>query len=353
MYKTSLSKISSNIFSKHQGEKAFLSEVANYAEPIIESYSFHRLKDISFLGALSPKYLNKIIQNPHHTEAGLRNIHACDGSRLEHSIDVAVIAYQLCDRLMFSKEAKKYAVAWALLHDIATWPLSHTGEAAFAKITSTNTSKLREMMILGKPDLSEKFSVYEPLKESGIDPNKLLDIFHNRADKLDYDLRKLSNIIHSPITPDTLAGIYISGKVFNVNVPNPLDIIKSFEPGLFKIEISKKFSNQIISFWRRKSDIYKQHINKKNVTVWESNCSLAIEKAYPNVSLEESLIIPEDEIIENINKKWVKHSNSIFKYKSPLKYYVHPPRTKKIGAVDISNISYFLRKDRIVEKQMK
>jgi len=350
MSKYTLNTITSNIFSNHNKRDFFLSEVANHAELLIKSYAFCRLKKITLLGALSPLYFNKLNQKPPFPESLLHNVKQRDGSRLEHSIDVAIITNQLCKHLMLPIHVQKYAIFWALLHDIATWPLSHTGEVAFSKITSMSTSDLRKKIILGAPDIPASFSVYNILKESNIDPKKILDLLDNNTDKLDPAMCRLANIIHSPMTPDTLAGMYICGRIFNIDVPYPLDLIKSFTPGLFEIGIKREFSDQVLSFWRRKAEIYKKYINRKKVVIWESNCSLAIEKAFSNLSLEESLNISEDELIRFINENGIEKKNEVFKYKYPLKYYVSPKRKKKMPETDLVSMSSFLRKEPIIKE---
>ena len=124
-----------------------------------------------------------------------------------HSISVALIMQFIVKKLKLKIESLKYALCWALLHDIATWPLSHTGEAAFSKITNTSSNELRKMMILGESKLPSELTLRHQLKKIKVDPIILLELFEKKNSLVDIELKKIWQIIHSPITPDTLDGM--------------------------------------------------------------------------------------------------------------------------------------------------
>jgi HD superfamily phosphohydrolase len=144
------------------------------ATPIFDSVVFSRLKHIAFLGILSPVYRGlpgfPIPFDPSVSHRG-------DRTRAHHSLMVAWLISTLAEKLQLSKVAFDYAVMWGLLHDVATWPLSHTGEAAFADSTETEARELRTMIIYGSHRLSDKFSAYPFLKAASLDANTLVALF--------------------------------------------------------------------------------------------------------------------------------------------------------------------------------
>ncbi len=314
------------IHSKMTGLDSF---VADSAEPILSSKAFQRLYDVTFLGILSPHF-SHLSGHPLSSRVDKGLDLADDGSRADHSLAVAGLAVKFCDAFSLSIAAKKYAVAWALIHDIATWPLSHTGEVAFSSITGTTHKLLRHKMVMGSLELPDDFRLLDRIQEMGIDSDRLNILFEKRThrlDEMDKDLKEFHmvySLIHSAITPDTLEGIYRSGRAIGINVPDPENVLNSFE--IKEIDcfddaiVRRNYSGPILKFWRQKQKIYDRYINATRTVEFESRWSDAIKEVFGDVSLVESLELSEDEIVKSVSQTGLPPFESVNRYKAPQKY---------------------------------
>lgn len=302
-----------------------------FASPLIDSSAFQRLEHITFLGILSPRFAEKV-NSPvlqRYARLGIRKL--SDGTRAAHSLGVASLALEVCHNLALPFEVEKYAIAWGLLHDIAAWPLSHTGEAAFARLTRVSGQELRKRMIEGHESLGKHLLVDKPLLKMGVEPSTLLKLFCKKRPALDFPLLRLWDVIHSPLTPDTLEGMWRCGRVFGVEVPNPRILLQALDTDVLDATvISPKRSQDILTFWRRKSDIYEKHINSSTMVAWESAWSNAIFKWYQGIDLTASLELDEDRIVDDVAKEVQIQRGKVMRYKPPLKYSVVPVKKRKL-----------------------
>lgn len=289
------------------------------AEPLIRSAAFRRLSSLSFLGILSPRY--RALEG--HPYATIRLKH--DGSRAQHSLGVASIVLEAAGKLQLSALARRYAVAWALLHDIATWPLSHTGEAGFYRVADIRSRDLREAMIKGSYFLPRALLVFSPLKQLSLEHDVLLALFDKDSSGFDKDISALHELIHSPITPDTLEGMWRSGEVFGISVPHPRKVIDSLYIDVFaRVMVDRRKSQHVLDFWRTKSDVYARHINSWESIEFESAWSRAIEGAHSQISLVDSLRLTEKQVIESVLSGLAPKFKEIARYKAPLEYVTLP-----------------------------
>lgn len=83
----------------------------------------------------------------------------------------------ICRKLNLSPTTTKYAVVWGLLHDIGTWPLSHTSEIAFSSILNIGSRELRNKIIMGDSSIPNSFRLNRKLIDIGIDLKTLLSLF--------------------------------------------------------------------------------------------------------------------------------------------------------------------------------
>lgn len=286
--------------------------------PILRSFAFTRFENITFLGILSPRFA-RLSNYPFRSN---RTRNSLDGSRADHSLGVARLVLRMCHTLKFSARTERYGLAWALLHDIGTWPLSHTGEAAFSSVTQVGANRLREMIIRGSNDLPEYLCLRKELRAVRVDGDVVLCLFKKDDSGLSGELQTLWTIINSPLTPDTLEGMHRSGRVFEVSVPEPEQIIDSIVSDMFlETLIDKGKSKQILQFWRAKSRIYKNYINSQRAIEFESAWANKIEHRFQGASLLESLLLPENSIISAADE----HLNlppTEKRYKPPLDYYL-------------------------------
>lgn len=285
------------------------------ARPIVWSDAFQRLRGVTFLGILSPDFAGV---HGHPLAQG----HSKDHTRAHHSVKVALLAARMMSALGLSEPSLKYATAWGLLHDIATWPLSHTGEAAFADATTTSAEALRRAMLTGDKGVGP-FSVLNELISIGLDPDLLLTLFSKTADGLDEEMTVLHQFVHSPLTPDTLEGMSRSGRVLGIDVPDPELFICAFDRDLVSgVRLKEEHSRDAFSFWRSKSRIYSKFINRDAIIEFESSWSRSISEHYVGISLVDSLCLTEKEIVDRTSDKGVTPTSEVVRYKAPLKYGV-------------------------------
>ncbi len=299
--------------------------ILKHCYPIVNSFPFQRLKNCTFLGILSSKFNFIEITSLTNNKSKIYNVRITDQTRFEHSISVAYLSYLISEILNFDTINKKYAIAWGLLHDISSWPLSHTGEAAFKKITKISSSKLREMIITGSQKLPERYNIKRILEKLGLSIDKLLSLFDKKNFSFfESELNHFWNIIHSPLTPDTLDGVWRAGKNFGmVNIPKPLNIIMSINPvksDLIDIFVDNEYIDLIKFFWKKKNYLYKNFINDNEIIHWESACSMFIKNNYNDLTLTECLELPEERLIKNLKNYINLKSKIILRYKNPFDY---------------------------------
>lgn len=312
--------------------------IYNNFKSILNSHAFKRLNKITFLGILSPKYRSITLKNNNRKYSVID-----DGTRLDHSIGVALFVVNLCKKLKLNESVLKYATCWALLHDIATWPLSHTGEAAFTRIFKISSNELRKSMILGSSILPKKYLLNDELKRIGVEPKILLLLFEksNRIENTDLDI--IWKLIHSPITPDTLEGMWRSGKVFKMNFPSPFDFENKIHINLFEPFVMKSDYSIILRFWKQKAKLYNKHINNRRMLILESIWSNSIKDYFRGINLKKSLELDEETIINEVLKNGLIKNSSINKYKEPQNYYLKRSTINKKDT-NISELENFLRK---------
>ncbi len=302
----------------------------NVCEPLLANSAFQRLNDVTFLGILSPRFL-ELEKHPLKKINSVSKRIRDDGSRADHSIGVAELTLQICERLALSEQTMRYAGAWALLHDIATWPLSHTGEAAFQEITNVKHKSLRASMVAGDKSLPSRLCVKKDVERMGLDADIVIRLFSKTSRFEDFQLNLLHDIIHSAITPDTLEGIYRSGRSIGISVPEPSAFVSLFgaaRPDFFQT-ISMLDSHIILKFWRAKSKVYERYINNRYSISFESDWSNAILHQFNGYNLVDSLDVSEHFIIESVGRKGILPCENTRRYKAPQKYMLDASLKRK------------------------
>lgn len=325
------------------GHGSEFAAIVRLAAPLILSEPFRRLRRITFLGILSPHY-STIESHPIRFP-----VLKSDRTRNHHSLRVALLAGKMSEHLSFSADTIRYAIVWGLLHDIATWPLSHTGEAAFSGATETTGRKLREMMIKGDQTLDRSLCVYRVLKEMKIDVGLLLELFDRKSD-VGGEFSVLHKLLHSSLTPDTLEGMHRSGRTFGMTVPDPGSFVGALERDLVSgLRLKKNYSASAMKFWRAKSRIYSNYINRQDSIAFESSWSTAIRDAYLNVSLSDSLLVSEFDILRSVASTRLRPAREVVRYKEPLTYKISVKyqNTKTLKeSVPIESLSEIFTKNR-------
>lgn len=313
--------------------QASIGELQPLAGAILESEAFHRLGAITFLGILSPRFAD-VVQSPLYAKRS-RPL-PCDGSRQSHSLGVALVALEMARFLGFSETAQRYAVAWGLLHDIGNWPLSHTGEAAFARLTGASTRALRQRIIIGDASLPASLRLDRAIRADELDPELLAAFLNRRTDELSLELCQLLEVLTSPLSPDTLEGMWRAGRVFDVAVPPPSEFTRLFLHDLFRdVYLNKQFSQRVLSFWRLRRSIYQGFINEPSVMDWESKWSRAIQRCFAGISLLDSLYLSETAIVSKVFANGGLETGPLNRYKAPLEYVVEP-QNRRSFSTDVS-----------------
>lgn len=319
------------------GWEARRAELQAFAHPLLESQAFRRLRRITFLGALSPRY-------SHETRAVAA---AFDGTRMDHSLGVASLALDVARQLELGERTQRYAVAWGLLHDIATWPLSHTSEPAFEERIGVSGRVLRAMIISGRAieaaggllRIPAKYRLVSRLVDMDLDGDVLLELFEPTHAPADAEMAILWQVIHSPITPDTLEGIWRAGQVYDIEVPAPQRICGLLRRGRGEA-MGCDGSGVIRDFWQAKAEVYRRHINHHRTVRWESECSFAIRnrlRARGLRRLDTCLELSEEDFVDTIRQfqqLWRQSflpGMGVFRYKPPCEYIVGDDYRKVFG----------------------
>jgi HD domain len=323
-------------------------EFRSLAAPLMETAAFLRLRQITFLGILSPEFrCLEAFPITYRIDAPRRS----DRSRAHHSFSVAWLAGCIAARMQLSREAINYAVVWGFLHDIAAWPLSHTGEAAFSSTTETSASTLRNMLVLGSYKISRSFSLRAHIKAASLDHDTLLALFDQRGSGFDNDLGVLHKIFHSALTPDTIEGMHRSGSVFGIAVPHPKNFANIFERDLISgALVSEQRSDLVLKFWRAKSQIYSRYINATKVIEFESMWSKAIRDTFARVPLSDTLFLSENEVVREVLKSPLWKATDVHRYKPPLAYTIadsHRLKRTLDHSTPVDNLSSIFMKRRI------
>lgn len=292
-------------------------ELRLWAEPLLRAPALVRLAGVGFLGVLAPQVKRGVADDDAWLEAGERS----DGSRLDHSIGVAWLALAAARRLDLSPLACRYAVAWGLTHDIATWALSHTSEPAFTRINGVSARELRREMILGCRRLPRTLHVRQQLREMGVDPETLASLFL-RSRPENVELWFLSQVIHSLLTPDTLEGMWRSARVFGVPSISPLRIVMSLHRDLVEVGLDRKGFDAAKQFWLHKGSLYRAHINDTDSIQHESRWCVAIEHTFRDTALVDSLELDDAAVLRRVRQFELPHVESIRRYKPPQTYVV-------------------------------
>jgi hypothetical protein len=339
--------LNSNFYCKqlitiNQVNEGSLKKINEFCEPILQEPAFKRLNEITFLGVLSPRFDSLMPDCKYKPVWNYKKLYN-DGTRKDHSLGVASIILDQVEFFKFNERNKRIAICWALLHDIATWPLSHTGEPAFSSVTKISSRKLREMMILGSNHLPDSLSISKSIRKLGIDPTEFIELFNKEQSPSDKDLKKLWFLIHSPISPDTIEGMWRTGYVYHIKFPHAVDYHNKIQLNLFEPYIEKSDSSVFIAFWKSKSKVYSEHINSNSTLLWESAWSNSIKKYYSNVKLIDSLNFTETDIISTIVKNGIEFGSELNKYKEPQQYFVKNNK-RKFDTINLSLLGEYLSK---------
>jgi hypothetical protein len=300
-------------------------ELNFFASELLQAPALLRLKGVSFLGVLSPRYSNTVKSPPvvRRRISGMRL--PSDGSRFSHSIGVADLALRICREVGFSETLQKYVVAWGLFHDLGNWPLSHTAQRAFESVQKVDVKTLRRWMIVDDERAPKKYHSAKFLEAFGVDPYRLAAFFMNEPDR---ELAPLHILTKSRLTPDMLEGIWRAGRSLGVVVPDPYYFQFAFSQDLFSdLRLRQSHSDGALDFWRAKKEIYRAFFGAKSVVLWESAWSLAIQNdlASRQLSLLECLELDESKLVARVLERGIHQVKKQHRWKPPLRQRIIRP----------------------------
>lgn len=228
-------------YSNHIPKNKLFSETLkdSIAEEIVSTRAFQRLRDISFLGAIS--YVRNSFPENEATKE----------SRYNHSLGVAEIAETFSHTRGLPRHARLTVVAAGLLHDIGHPPLSHSAESALAERFGDNHHSMTERLIRG----GEKMAADIPriLLSNGVDPENVIALLNGELQIGGADL------FGGPFNIDTLEGIsrcslYMS-KTTSESLPPPELVLAAIE------SMDDHNSVSVLDcFWRSKDRVYNTFI---------------------------------------------------------------------------------------------
>jgi hypothetical protein len=309
-----------------------------FAQPILRSKAFARIKNISFLGILSPRY-SQITRSSISMKRGDVHSHdAVDGTRACHSLGVARIMLAICESLELSERQKKYAVVWSLLHDIGNWPLSHTAQYSFSLFYGADTKKIREWMILDDKKIPETYRLSGVLREIDIDAGRLVNLFQKNPDK---ELEIISNLLQSQLTPDMLEGVWRAGRAFNTPTIMPDHFASAFYRDIFgSLVVNNYVKNSAVAFWKSKKLIYDRIFSADRVIRWESAWAAAVLQILnsKNSSFSEALELKEADIISEVVKGGLPKINALYRWKKPIRQTIKRPIPESLYLDTLGNV---------------
>lgn len=317
-------------------------ELHALAWPLLHARAVQRLAGVTFLGILSPRFRD-VIDSPLWPKASPAAID--DGSRYDHTLGVALVALDIARKLDFSERGQRYAVAWGLTHDVAIWPLAHTSEPALAAITGMSARDLRTAILLGGPEVPDRYRLAPILRDLDIDPAALAALFDRSGTAADEELALLKQVVSSPLTPDTLEGMWRCGRVFGVPVVHPSEVVSAFIRRRAAACLDRRRVPVVLDLWQAKSAIYERFINREDVMFWESAWSGALERCCAGASLADSLELNEDELVSAVQRKELPSVSRVIRYKEPQGYIVNGALDALPAEPPVSELWQVLRRE--------
>lgn len=315
-----------------------VAELHELAEPVLESPAVQRLATISFLGILSPRFAHLHLA-PLYRRAGEEPLasreEGGDGSRLDHSVGVALLNVDVVRSLGFGIEAQRYAAVWGLLHDLGNWPLSHTGEGAFRRLAGRSTRALRRELITGEGVALAlpQYSVRDRLGAAGLQVDRLLALMEYRMAELPTELRALAEVVQSPLSPDAFEGMWRCGQALGAPVVDPEHLARGLaRDATGSVVVRQGYEELALQFWRSKMHLYRSFLNTRAAIELESSWAEAIAHAYPGLTAADSLILSEASVVKRVQDRCasVRVSAALGRYKPPVDYDLALPPTHRL-----------------------
>ena len=213
-------------------ELHFPEEIRQFAADLIHTKRFHRLRGVSFLGAIE-RFGGRTTADTNRTA----------GSRYDHSIGVADQIVALGALIKLSPGEFRLALTHALLHDIGHGPFSHSCENFF--LTKFDIDHHRVLQTIIEDEHSDESKI---LRQYGV----WFDYRHFLRSPTRFPI--IDALFHGPINVDTIEGILRAARFFDI--PTDIDeknILQSIGRGNVALR-------PLDRFWHLKSCVYNDYI---------------------------------------------------------------------------------------------
>lgn len=210
---------------------------------LVSTQAVRRLGDVKFLGAIE-QFSSK---------------QKSAGSRLDHSIEVAHLAF--LSTIGLDPREQETAIAAAILHDVGHGPLSHSTESFFKEVFGIDhrTEGLRTVHL--------DTEVVAALIRHGLDPDRVSNLAFGKNDD------PLSFVFHKPINIDTIEGIRRSAIFFGIdNLPTIEETVTLL---VTPDKIAERSGDQ---FWSLKNIVYNEYILAPWALSLDVICRLSLEE---------------------------------------------------------------------------
>lgn len=232
-----------------------------------------RLDRISFLGALDaqPDVLSRT-------------------SRLDHAYSVAHLAMAVADALVPSPDDRRLLVTAAFVHDVGHYPLSHSAEPGFLRVTGVGHQRLTEWIVRGNGPIPLSSSLGPLLRKGGVDPNRVWDVVSGAPGSTELT----SWLLAATINVDTIDGVGRAAQAFGIRpLETPPALVVQVDGRAW---IRKDGIAWVDRFWLLKDRVYREVINRpSNVLAEAALCDRIVQRFQPSV-LDRILALDDDEL---------------------------------------------------------
>lgn len=205
---------------------------------VISNEAFDRLRGVSFLGALD-----------YAVGSGAN----ATGSRAEHSLNVAALAYYVAQERGYSASLTKHLVLAGLLHDIGHAPLSHSVEPVIKEKMGYGHHEQGLSIIKGGNTLGK--ALHKSLSCMA-DIDFVASLIVQKADHVDG-----GDLFSSPINIDTIEGITRASALERTTGQSRLDDKRLAYAQASFLKDDKAAEVAKDEFWQLKNEVYNTVVN--------------------------------------------------------------------------------------------
>ena len=233
---------------------------------LLASSAVYRLRDVSFLGALT-------LFSDRRQESD---------SRFDHTVGVAYLMLRAARGLGLSAADEKLLVAAAILHDVGHGALSHSTETYYRRRFSVDHKTFTKRIILG--DLFIGREISDLLRSHGVEPEFVAG-FVNRLTGSPFEY-----LLHGPINVDTIDGITRASRFFGAtrSFTRPDEILSVL------VDPSPQTQAPGDHFWHLKDSIYNSYIYRLEWAIYDSMITRALTVAHKKIVPDDFLLSDTD-----------------------------------------------------------